>query len=221
MFPQFSTVIPDLWGHGKSKALEKSVEPQDIADGLAHIIRTSGPAHCVGVGHSMGCGALLLLASKYPELIDGLVMVEGVYPKAKMPAATGSSPTRRQMFENMLSPRQHEAWARDVLEECLRVPDSVADSYLPVVRANREDLVRKRIAPTIIISREVFNGERLVPSDWQGIESTVAAVRFVAGTQTHFVMQEDPQGTHRETLAAVVAVLELSRKAPKNCKLDL
>ena len=71
-------LIPDLPGYGRSPW--PSGEPLglvDQADLLARWLRERGTWPVVAVGHSMGGVVALLLAERHPELLAGLVDVDG------------------------------------------------------------------------------------------------------------------------------------------------
>ncbi|MDX8443263.1 alpha/beta fold hydrolase [Mesorhizobium australafricanum] len=69
-------IMPDLRGHGGSQAGE-GCGVADFADDLAGLIRCLRLDRPVVVGHSLGAMVSIALAARYPELVDGLVVVAG------------------------------------------------------------------------------------------------------------------------------------------------
>ncbi|MCV3270565.1 alpha/beta fold hydrolase [Roseobacter sinensis] len=67
-------ITPDLRNHGQSPWSD-SHSYDDMAEDLAEVIKhLGGPAHVVG--HSMGGKAAMVLASRYPDLVDRLIVAD-------------------------------------------------------------------------------------------------------------------------------------------------
>ena len=67
-------LAPDLPGHGISKVKGPVHTMEFLADTVHGLLTLSGIKKCTLVGHSMGGYVSLAFASKYPEMIDGLVL---------------------------------------------------------------------------------------------------------------------------------------------------
>ena len=68
----------DLPGHGSSEGPSlKSIE--DMSSWVKSFMETLKIQKIIIVGHSQGCLVGIDFASKYPEFIDGLVLVAGSY----------------------------------------------------------------------------------------------------------------------------------------------
>lgn len=70
----YRVLAPDLPGHGAG-ARDTTFSLEAAADSAAQLVRSSGVARVVVVGHSMGGSIALLLARRHPELIAGLVLM--------------------------------------------------------------------------------------------------------------------------------------------------
>jgi pimeloyl-ACP methyl ester carboxylesterase len=72
-------VVLDLPGHGGSDKPERVESLAGQADDVAGALRALGVVRAVAVGHSNGSGVLLNLARRHPDLVAGLVIVEGAF----------------------------------------------------------------------------------------------------------------------------------------------
>jgi pimeloyl-ACP methyl ester carboxylesterase len=72
-------VALDLPGHGRSDKPERAESLVSQADDVAGALRALGVRRAVVVGHSNGSGVLLNLARRHPDLVAGLVIVEGAF----------------------------------------------------------------------------------------------------------------------------------------------
>ncbi len=72
-------VLPDLPGYGKSLWPKAPLSLADHGDYLMRFLTETGRDHrpVVLLGHSMGGVVSLLIAERYPELVSGLINVEG------------------------------------------------------------------------------------------------------------------------------------------------
>ena len=74
----FNVLSVDLPGHGNSEGPSlQSIE--EISDWVKSLINKIDISKIILVGHSQGCLASIDFASRYPELIDCLVLVAGSY----------------------------------------------------------------------------------------------------------------------------------------------
>lgn len=80
-------IAVDLRGRGRSSGASGPYGPRRHADDLAAIADHLGIGSAVVTGHSLGAYAALMAADRHPELVDGLVLVDGGQPIA-LPADT-------------------------------------------------------------------------------------------------------------------------------------
>jgi pimeloyl-ACP methyl ester carboxylesterase len=83
----------DLYGHGQSTASAEHIGVAHYAQQVRAVCAASGVTTAILVGHSMGCRVLLEVWRQQPELVAGLVFVDGAY---LVPALIGAcDPTQR------------------------------------------------------------------------------------------------------------------------------
>jgi pimeloyl-ACP methyl ester carboxylesterase len=68
-------IAPDLQGHGRTADVDRPLDIRLMADDIAGLIRHLGLEKPDLVGYSLGGGAALMTAAKYPELVRKLVVV--------------------------------------------------------------------------------------------------------------------------------------------------
>ncbi len=78
--PQYRVVAPDLRGRGRSNHLEGPYGMARHADDVARALDHLGIDKVLPVGHSMGAFVAMVLAHRYPGLVDRLVLVDGGVP---------------------------------------------------------------------------------------------------------------------------------------------
>ena len=69
-------VAVDLRGHGMSDKPRQPYTARIFADDLAFVCKAIGLSNAIAVGHSMGGIVAFDLASRYPELLSALVMLD-------------------------------------------------------------------------------------------------------------------------------------------------
>ncbi len=74
---QRSAVVPDLPGYGRSPWPVRAEGLVDTVEHVAGWMRRRVPVPAVVVGHSMGGVLGVLLAERYPDLVSGLVNIDG------------------------------------------------------------------------------------------------------------------------------------------------
>ena len=67
-------ITPDLQGHGRTADIDRPIDIRLMADDVAALIRHVGLAKADVMGYSLGGGAALFTAVKYPELVNKLVL---------------------------------------------------------------------------------------------------------------------------------------------------
>jgi pimeloyl-ACP methyl ester carboxylesterase len=149
---------PDLRGRGRSNLLPGPAGIAQHADDCVAIVEATGGVPLVVVGHSMGGFVATVLAARRPDLVRGLVLVDGGLPfPAADEAATlaGLQPIKQRLQATYTTQsyrdwfRNHPAFAHDWTPEA----EEYADYDLPespgrpsadpdVVEADQVDMVR-------------------------------------------------------------------------------
>jgi lipase len=78
--PRHRLLAPDLRGRGASRDLPEPWGIDRHAEDVARLITASGRSPVVLVGHSMGGFVVAALARRFPDLVSGLVLVDGGLP---------------------------------------------------------------------------------------------------------------------------------------------
>jgi len=107
-------VMPDSRGHGGSSAPSRGYRYDDLASDVIGLLRGLALARPLLLGHSMGGMTAAVVASRAPELLSGLVLVDPTF----------------------LSPeRQREVYASDVAEQHRRALDRPKSELVADARA--------------------------------------------------------------------------------------
>jgi lipase len=127
---------PDLRGRGRSNHLPGPAGIGQHADDCAAVIEAIGGVPLVVVGHSMGGFVATVLAARRPDLVRGLVLVDGglPFPAADQDAAlAGLQPIKERLLATYTREsyrdwfRHHPAFGRDWTPEA----EAYADYDLP------------------------------------------------------------------------------------------
>ena len=78
--PRHRLLAPDLRGRGASRTLPGPWGINQHAEDVAEFITASAPGRVVLVGHSMGGFVAATLVRRFPDLVSGLVLVDGGLP---------------------------------------------------------------------------------------------------------------------------------------------
>jgi pimeloyl-ACP methyl ester carboxylesterase len=136
------SILLDLPGFGESPAPPVAWSTADYADAIAEFLRVLPPGRRIWIGHSFGCRVGLQLASRHPELLDGLFLIAaaGLQPRRSLLARLRLR-MRRRIFRlaRALTP---EGPARDRLRDRFGSADyRQAGAMRPIlVKAVSEDL---------------------------------------------------------------------------------
>ena len=219
----------DLPGHGGTPPYgEPSIE--GCADAAAATMQALGVKAAVWVGHSMGCRVISQVCRDHPDLVCGLVYVDGSFIDGEDPAEVVSRTEARMAgegFEAFLEQAYRDfhvattpAAVRDRIDahRARIIPSFARPLVVDMVRwdvtRGRETLatLAARGTPVMAIQSTVFdanlNRTAIAPGTLSPFSQRVRAALPGATITTipagHFPMLEDPAATHR----AIAAFLE-------------
>lgn len=86
--PDRRVIAPDLRGRGAARDLPGPWGLRRHAADLRATLRAAGVERAVVVGHSMGAFVSVLLAARYPDTVDALVLADGGMPLPPAPAGS-------------------------------------------------------------------------------------------------------------------------------------
>lgn len=75
--PQAEVHAPDLLGYGSKRTVEQGIDLDGQADEIVRILREDVKRPAWLLGHSVGGAVMMLVADRAPELVRGLISVEG------------------------------------------------------------------------------------------------------------------------------------------------
>ncbi|MFB9765305.1 alpha/beta fold hydrolase [Nocardioides kongjuensis] len=175
-------VLVDMPNHGSSPWTD-NMDYMAIAEQLAATLRSKGPS--VVVGHSMGAKVAMILALRFPELVERLCVVD------MSPATYRDDSSFRAHIDAMMAiDLPHEASRADA-DTLLRaaVPDDPVRSFL------LQSLRRTPHGWRWQLNLEVLRDELPAIMGWPteaiaGLRSYAGPVLWVAGKNSNYVTEE-------------------------------
>ncbi|GAC1316017.1 MAG: alpha/beta hydrolase [Chloroflexota bacterium] len=73
--PRWRVHVPDLPGYGKSAKLRRALDAVQLAEALAEYVKSADLTSVTVVANSFGCQVAAEFAARYPERIEGLVLL--------------------------------------------------------------------------------------------------------------------------------------------------
>jgi pimeloyl-ACP methyl ester carboxylesterase len=77
LLPDLDVRTPDLLGYGSKRTIERGIDLHGQADEIVRILREELRQPAWLLGHSVGDAVMMLVADRAPELVRGLISVEG------------------------------------------------------------------------------------------------------------------------------------------------
>ncbi|HLG87607.1 MAG TPA: alpha/beta hydrolase [Alphaproteobacteria bacterium] len=110
---EYHIIAPDLRGHGDSQwAIGGSYALGDFVYDLAQLLKQKTPGPVSIVSHSMGGAISLMYAGTFPELVNRLVVIEGII----------MSPSQYQNLRNLPLRKRFATWIDQLRELSGRTP---------------------------------------------------------------------------------------------------
>lgn len=131
----------DLRGHGRSMHWTDGFDPPHCAADVVALLRARGISSAVVAGHSMGCRVAAECAAAAPDIVRGLLLVDGSRypagdPDERVAAVRASIEARgfealtRDMFASMFLPGTDPALVTRIVERAVRRPPEVATAFM-------------------------------------------------------------------------------------------
>jgi pimeloyl-ACP methyl ester carboxylesterase len=131
--PTTTVAACDLPGHGASRAVPADCTIEAYGRAVAAAVTELRVPPAILVGHSMGCRVVLAATRASPDVVAGLVLVDGSRIGAGDPEAAGQAMAdevagdgylrfMRQFFESMFVPSSDPVLALAIVDRALRMP---------------------------------------------------------------------------------------------------
>jgi pimeloyl-ACP methyl ester carboxylesterase len=210
LLPELEVRTPDLLGYGANRSIDTGISLQAQADEIARVLREEVGRPAWLLGHSVGGAVMLLAAERAPELVQGLISVEGNFtlkdafwcsriaamPEADWAAEYGAmedDPAAWLERTGIEASDQRIAWVRDIL----------ANQPYTTIQAMARSVVETTGAPAWLEGvRRVLGsgvplyllGGELSAAGWDIPEwvSALACKSLVQPKAGHMMMLEDP-----------------------------
>ncbi len=122
-------IVPDLRGHGKTETGDSNESLEQIADDLLALVNYLHLDKFTLAGHSMGGYISLVFAEKYPERLDGLIMVtsnahadppekrEARFSQAELAIGSGMAALAETLAQKFTSPAEIRQQVIPIIEK--------------------------------------------------------------------------------------------------------
>ncbi|HTV58169.1 MAG TPA: alpha/beta hydrolase [Verrucomicrobiae bacterium] len=125
----------DLRGRGDSDKPEAPYGFSQHAKDVAAAMRAFGLGPSVILGHSMGAFIAAALAAQFPELVSGLVLVDGGYIPDRSAGVAADAAVNAALLERVTQLRESHPSREAYVELWRRKPHFPPDAHAPWVRA--------------------------------------------------------------------------------------
>jgi lipase len=185
-------IAPDLRGRGRSNGLPGPFGMAAHADDLAAVLAAQKVGSAVVVGHSMGAFASVVLARRYPDLVQSLVLVDGGLP-LQVPAGLSDD----EVIQSVLGPAAERLAAtfpsKEAYRDFWRVHPAFADHWNPLV----EDYVDYDLAGEPPLLRPATNYDAMA-RDTADLNSGAALMDALQSLDVPAVLLRAPRGLQNE-----------------------
>lgn len=195
-------IVPDLRGHGKTETGDANGSLEQFADDLAALVDHLRLQHFTLVGHSMGGYISLVFAEKYPEMLDGVVMVtsnarsdnpekrEARFAEADLALKTGMSVVVEPMAQKLTTPTELRQQVIPLIQGT--DPRGFANVQRAIAsRKNRLKLVKNMTTPFLAIAG---SDDQLMKPEvaYEMVQASIAGSVVVLPGVGHLPMLEEP-----------------------------
>lgn len=183
-------LAPDLRGRGRSNALPGPYGLRRHALDLAAVLDADGGGARTVLAHSMGAFAAVALAAARPDLVSGLVLVDGGFPLALPPGEDGAEGLDIAALLGPAAQRLSMEFAdADAYLDFWRAHPAFARDWSPVVEEYaRYDLDGRapQLRPSTVTAAMLQDGAELYGPEWfldalRGLRVPVTVLRAARG----------------------------------------
>lgn len=195
---QVPTLALDLHGHGQSSQSPGHIGVTHFAGDLVSLCAALGLRRVVLVGHSMGCRVLLQAWRDAPQLVAGLVFIDGAYLTpgllgvkshaereamaqaardrgAALYEAQGPSARARRGFSQMFFDPRFDAQRDRMIARAMALPDHVARELMPDFAAwdvlHLEEALARVTVPVLALACTYMNAAHERVSLGEGMDT--------------------------------------------------
>jgi len=129
-------VACDLRGHGQSGTGPGECTIETLSGDIGHLLKSLNLPPAVLIGHSMGCRVVLQTYNVMPELVSGLILIDGSRlatgnrPEVEKKAwqtmqNTGYTDWARRAFDNMFIKGSYASLRASIIKRALALPEQV------------------------------------------------------------------------------------------------
>lgn len=173
---EFHLIVPDLPGHDRS-ADEEYQSHDQTASALAALLERTGSPPVTVIGFSLGAQLAILLASRYPELVDRVGVISA---QAKPTLAPGLT---LALLGATAGLAQH-AWFAKLQAKELFIPPALLDDYVRTSAGISKQTLLAAVGENIRFT---------VPSRWQDFPGSALVL---AGSREKSFMRESAESLH-------------------------
>lgn len=201
----YNVVVPDLPGHGQSEDAPNLETLEDYAQWVLHLLKALSVKNAIIVGHSMGSGIALALATLAPETVSAMALLSTraqMVVNSELMADTRENPGRASAFISAfgLGSRIHLGGSPLPGTALLQSVQALIDNCPPAVlhrdfnASNRFDgnaHAGKVRCPTLVVSG---SEDRMTPPKYgRQLAQAIPGARFdILGGKGHMLPVEAP-----------------------------
>lgn len=185
---EFSLLVPDLPGHGRS-ADEAYQSHDHTASSLASLLERSGSSPVTVVGFSLGAQLAILLAARYPELVDQVTIISAQ-------AAPTLAPRLTLALLGATAGLARRTWFAKLQAKELFIPPELLDHYLHT---------SAQISKQTLLATVGENIRFTIPSRWRTFPGRAL---ILAGSRERPFMQKSAKSLHNALPGSVLEIVE-------------
>lgn len=149
------TVACDLRGHGRSGGEPDDYTIETLSDDLGHLVKSLNMPPAVLIGHSMGCRVVLQTYNTIPQLVAGLIFVDGSR------LAAGNRQDAEQQARQMMQNAGYTVWMHRTFASMFTTG---SDASLQASILDRAVALPEKVGMTLFASLCGWDAEKMDPA---------------------------------------------------------